>query len=105
MSCKKSGVRSRSPSLLILTALTCLAACRTIDWTLQEAHIPCGVYRWRVKVLADADANAVRFQPIETTVRDAAAFSRPADLDRKHRNGNEFYVYRLTARVLEVHPR
>ena len=83
-------MRNRSPNLLILTALTGLVGCGTIDRTLQEAHIPCGVYRWRVKILADPDAEAVRFEPIGTTVREAIGFSPPPDFDRKHRSGNEF---------------
>ena len=106
MSCRKPGVRNRSPCLLILTALTGLVGCRTIDRTLQEAHIPCGVYRWQVKILTDPDAEGVRLEPIGTTVREVVEFSPPPpDFDRKHRSGNEFYVYRLTAQLIAVHAR
>ncbi len=98
-------MRNRTPYILILTALGAFAGCGTVDRTLQKAHIPCGLYRWPVKVLADPDAEAVRFEPIGTTIAAAAAFSRPTDLARNRRNGNEFYVYRLTARVVAVHIR
>ena len=76
-----------------------------MDWTLREAHIPCGAYRWPVKTLTDPDAVSVRFEPIDTTVREVIGFSPPPDFDRKQRNGNEFYVYRLTARLVAVHVR
>ena len=105
MFCRKSGVRNRSLRFVILTALTGLVGCRTMDWTLQEAHIPCGAYRWHVKTLADPDAASVRFEPIDTTVREVVGFSPPPDFDRRQRNGNEFYVYRLTAQLVAVHVR
>lgn len=98
-------MRRSVPPLLILTALAALAGCTTVDRTLEKAHIPCGLYRWRVKTLADSDAGAVRFEPIGTTVRAAAAFPRPPEIVHNGRNRNEFYVYRLTARVVAVHIR
>lgn len=91
--------------LLALTALMVLPSCRTIDRTLQEAHIPCGMYRWRVKTLADPDAGSVRFEPIDTTVRDLAELPRPAESDHHARQANEFYVYRVKALLVAVHSR
>ncbi len=86
------------PSILFL-------ACRTIDWTLGEAKIPCGVYRWRIKTLSDEEAGAIRLQPIDSGVRELTSFSKPAGFDRRRRNANEFYVYQVTALLVAVHTR
>lgn len=88
----------------ILPAVLFLS-CRTIDWTLEEAKIPCGVYRWRIKTLSDGEADAVRLQPIDSEIRELTKFSRPAGFDRHRRNANEFYVYRVTALLVAVHTR
>ncbi len=86
------------PAVLIL-------GCRTIDWTLKEAKIPCGVYRWRVKTLTDDEAGAIRLRPIDAEVRELTRFSKPDGFDRRRRNANEFYVYRVTALLVAVHTR
>jgi hypothetical protein len=85
--------------------LVLFAGCRTIDRTLEHAHIPCGLYRWRIKTLSDFEAESVRRAPIEAQVRDLASLPLPAWFDRRHRNANEFYVYRVKAILVEVHTR
>ncbi len=79
--------------------------CRTVDWTLGEAKIPCGVYRWRIKTLSDGEADAVRVRPIDSDVRGLTKFSKPDGFDRHRRNANEFYVYRVKALLVAVHTR
>jgi hypothetical protein len=97
----------RRPGLILLGGIlfAVLFCCRTIDWTLGEAKIPCGVYRWRIKTFSDGEAEAVRLRPIDAEVRELTKFSRPAGFDRRRRNANEFYVYRVTALLVAVHTR
>ena len=77
----------RRPGLILLGGIlfAALFSCRTIDWTLGEAKIPCGVYRWRIKTLSDGEAEAVRLRPIdargspaEVAVRLRAALGLPS---------------------------
>lgn len=98
---------ARWPFLLLggILAAALVPGCRTIDWTLREAKIPCGVYRWRIKTFSDAEADAVRLGPIDSEVRELTKFSRPAAFDRRGRNANEFYVYRVKALLVAVHTR
>ena len=100
--------RLTAPGILVLlaaSAATSLAGCRTIDRTLEEARIPCGIYRWRIKTLSDTEAESVRWKPIDAAVRELASVSSPAWFDRRRRNANEFYVYRVKAILAEVHTR
>jgi hypothetical protein len=98
--------RARRPLFLLGGIfIATLLSCRTIDWTLEEAKIPCGVYRWRIKTFSDEEADAVRLRPIDSSVRELTKFSRPAGFDRRQRNANEFYVYRVTALLVAVHTR
>lgn len=88
----------------ILPAVLSLS-CRTIDWTLRQAKIPCGVYRWRIKTLSDSEESSIRLQTVDSEVRALTKFLRPAAFDRHRRNANEFYVYRVTALLVAVHTR
>jgi hypothetical protein len=63
----------------------------------EKARIPCGVYRWRIKTLADPEAQSIRWKPIDTTIRDLVSMTSPAWFDRRKRNSSEFYVYRVRA--------
>jgi hypothetical protein len=69
----------------------------------EKARIPCGVYRWRIKTLADPEAQSIRWKPIDTTIRALVSMTSPAWFDRRKRNSNEFYVYRVRAILAKVH--
>jgi hypothetical protein len=94
----------RAGALLLLgaAALISWGGCRTVDQALNRARVPCGFYRWRIKTLSDPDAQAIRWQPIDARIRDLVAMSPPAWFDRRKRNSNEYYTYRVRAVVLKV---
>jgi len=91
-------------AILVAAALPGISGCRTINQTLQKRHIPCGVYRWRVKTLTDPEAEAIRFEPIDTTIHDLARLLRPGP-DHRRRRAQEFSVYRVKAVVASIHTR
>lgn len=74
-----------------------------MDRELERARIPCGVYRWRIKTLADPEAGSIRWKPIDTTIHDLVSMTPPAGFDRRRRNSSEFYVYRVRAILAKVH--
>jgi hypothetical protein len=95
-----------SPVALVLAAiigLSTIPGCRTVDSALHAAHVPCGVYRWRVKTLTDRDSGHIRWKPIRTTLRALVSLPRPADIEKSHRTAHEFYVYRIRALLTRVH--
>jgi hypothetical protein len=91
-------------AVLVAAALLEISGCRTINQTLQKRHIPCGVYRWRVKTLTDPEAEAIRFEPIDTTIHDLARLSRPGP-DHRRRRAEELSVYRIKAVVVAIQRR
>ena len=98
----------RGRFLLLGAALVALSAgCATTkttpDQTGARAGIPCGIYRWRIKTLSDPEASGIRWKPIETTIKDLATMTPPAWFDRRRRNSNEFYVYRVRAILAKIH--
>lgn len=100
-----SSGRSRLLLRLLPPALFLAAfGCRTVDSALTHAHLPCGLYRWPVKTLADPDAGAVHWKPIDTTVKHLTQLPRPAEVHRKERTPYEYYVYRVQALLVAVHP-
>jgi hypothetical protein len=93
--------------LLLGAALLALSAgCATTKKTQEQsdvrAGIPCGVYRWRIKTLSDPEASGIRWKPIDTTIKDLVTMTPPAWFDRRKRNSNEFYVYRVRAILAKV---
>ena len=93
-------MRSRGVAILLLALA---AGCRTVDRGLAKAHLPCGLYRWPVKTLADPDAGSIHWTPIDTTVAHLMKLPRPDERRRKHRTTFELYVYRVQAVVAAVH--
>jgi hypothetical protein len=91
-------------AVLVAAALPGIFGCRTVNQTLQKRNIPCGVYRWRVKTLTDPEAEAIRFEPIDTTIHDLARLLRPGP-DHHRRTAEEFSVYRIKAVVVAIHTR
>jgi hypothetical protein len=91
-------------AVLVAVMLPWIFGCRTINQTLQKRNIPCGVYRWRVKTLTDPEAEAIRFEPIDTTIHDLVRLFRPAP-DHHRRTAKEFSVYRIKALVVAIHTR
>ena len=91
-------------ALVLLGAVLFLSSenCTTVNRAIDRARIPCGLYRWRIKTLSDPEAQAIRWQPIDTTVRDLVTMTPPAWFDRRRRNSNEFYVYRVRAVLARV---
>jgi len=87
----------------LLLALALSTACTTVDKTLERARIPCGLYRWRIKTLSDPDANAIRWKPIDATIKNLVTMTSPPMFDRRRRNANEFYVYRVRAVLSHIH--
>ena len=87
--------------MLLLAAV--LGGCRTVDSGLRAARLPCGLYRWPVKTLADLDVDSVRWTPIDTTLRHLVALPRPEAVQRRHRSTYEFYVFRMQAVLVSVH--
>lgn len=88
--------------LLAVIGLMGLVACRTVDWTLSEAHVPCGVYRWKIKTLSDPDVDSIQWKPLDTTVRYLIGLPRPEKEMGNRRRTNEFWVYRVRAILLRV---
>ena len=97
------GRRRNLLGLPILLTLALTAACASVDKTLERAKIPCGLYRWQIKTLADPEARSIRWEPIDTTVKSLATMSSPEWFERRRRNSNEFYVYRVRAILARVH--
>lgn len=106
--------RSFVRAVLALIGLVSLGSCATsnppkppIETTsepaVEKAGVPCGLYRWRIKTLADPEAKLIRWKPIDTTIRDLVSMTSPAWFDRRKRNSNEFYVYRVRAILAKVH--
>jgi len=91
-------------AILAAVALPEIFGCRTVNAALQKERIPCGVYRWRVKTLTDPDADAIRFEPIDTTIHDLGRLPRPGP-DHHRRTAQEFSVYRVKAVVVAIHTR
>jgi hypothetical protein len=89
-------------ALLALSA-GCATTKTTPDQTRARAGIPCGIYRWRIKTLSDPEASGIRWKPIDTTIKDLVTMTPPAWFDRRRRNANEFYVYRVRAILAKVH--
>src|SRR5262245_29042057 len=93
-------------SLLVSCGLLVLAGCRSVDRTLEELHLPCGVYRWSIKILTDPDRDSIRWTPVQTTVRELVALTRPSQVGEAHRRAApELRVYRVQALLMGVHPR
>jgi hypothetical protein len=91
-------------AILAAAALPGTFGCRTVNAALQKQRIPCGVYRWRVKILTDPDAGAIRFEPVDTTIHDLARLLRPGP-DHRRRRAQEFSVYRVKAVVASIRTR
>jgi hypothetical protein len=98
----RSAIRSGLLFLAVLV-LAVGAGCATADRSVERAQVPCGVYRWRIKTLSDREAAAIRWQPIDMTIRDLVTMTPPAWFDRRRRNSNEFYVYRVRAILTRIH--
>lgn len=109
-----SGLRGRGfvPAVLALAGLlSCVTSSppanpppeSASERAVEKARIPCGVYRWRIKTLADPEAQSIRWKPIDTTIRELVSMTSPAWFDRRKRNSNEFYVYRVRAILAKVH--
>jgi len=63
----------------------------------------CGVERWLVKTLSDADRERVQLQPVTTTVEALVAIPRPASVSATGRSDpTELTVYRVEARLLSL---
>jgi hypothetical protein len=93
--------------LLLSGALLLVSVgCRTVDRTLEELHLPCGVYRWPIKTLTDPDRDSIRWKPAETAVRDLVVLPRPPEgYPAHHRAASELRLYRVRALLTGVHPR
>jgi len=102
---RKVGPRVGALPVLVAGCLVVLFGCRTIDRTLQKEHVPCGVYRWQVKILTDPDAKSIRFEPIDATIHDLVRLPRPLEPRERRRTEAEFRVYRVRAVLEAVRPR
>ena len=92
-------MRLRTVTLALLLA----AGCRTVDRGLEKAHLPCGLYRWPVKTLADSNAGDIHWTPIDTTLARLTQLPRPEERRRSRRSTYELYVYRVRAVLAAVH--
>lgn len=82
-------MKSRSILAIILTALVvgiCLAVALTAPTIGAEpANEPaCGLERWHIKTLADADAPYVHMNPVTSSVPELRALSAPSDFSVKN---------------------
>ncbi|MDA8093431.1 MAG: hypothetical protein M0T84_05865 [Betaproteobacteria bacterium] len=68
----------------------------------RKAAKPCGVYRWPVKTLTDADARRIDWTPVRTTIRHLESLPRPAKSPTNRRTRYELHVYRVKARLVGV---
>ncbi len=91
-------------AILAAAALPGIFGCRTVNAALQKRRIPCGVYRWRVKTLTDPEAEAIRFEPVDTTIHRLAWLPRPGP-DHHRRRAEELSVYRIKAVVVTIQRR
>jgi hypothetical protein len=112
-----TGFRGRRflPAVLALAGLVFWESCATSkpppnppaepasELAVGKARLPCGLYRWRIKTLADPEAQSIQWKPIDTTIRDLVSMTSPAWFDRRKRNSNEFSVYRVRAILAKVH--
>lgn len=89
--------------ILPVLALAAIGACRTVDRGLARAHLPCGLYRWPVKTLSDADASEIHWEPIDTSLARLTELPRPEERRRRQRTTYELYVFRVRAVVAAVH--
>ena len=90
--------------LVVSILLVALAAgCGSVDRGLARARLPCGLYRWPVKTLADPDVEDIHWEPIDTTVAHLMELPRPDQRRRLHRSTYELYVFRVQAVVAAVH--
>ncbi len=93
-------MRLRAAWILVFLAA---AGCRTVDTGLSRAHLPCGLYRWPVKTLADPDAGAIHWEPIDTTIAHLTKLPRPDRRRRSRRSTFELYVFRVRGVIAAVH--
>ena len=86
------------PSLLLAVAL--LASYPSLTYAAAET---CGVWRWSIKTLSDADASQVNFVPVARTISQLRRRKEPAELkkDTPRTSPLEFTVYRVRARLVE----
>src|SRR5262245_48118871 len=98
------GRRRIDPRLFLLLPMLLISGCRPVGHALTAAHLPCGLYRWPAKTLADPGAGDIRTTPIDTTIRHLAYLHRPKEIHRKTRAPNEYYVYRVQAVLFAVRP-
>ncbi len=63
----------------------------------------CGVWRWGIKTLSDADAAQVNFTPRARTIRTLRKFTAPGELSKttSRLSPLEFHTYRVRARLLQ----
>jgi hypothetical protein len=70
--------------------------------TATPAGAACGVERWAVKTLSDADANSVNFTPVTSSVGQLRALPRPGSLPPNSRIApTELTVFSVTAQLVE----
>ncbi|MGE5413892.1 MAG: hypothetical protein ACM3NW_06945 [Syntrophomonadaceae bacterium] len=100
----QGGASFRAATALLLAALAALAGCKTVDRGLARAHLPCGLYRWPVKTLADRDAGSIHWAPIDTTIAHLLELPRPERRRRLERTTYELYVFRVRAILAAVRP-
>jgi hypothetical protein len=67
-----------------------------------QARSSCGVERWKVKTLADANAKQVRLFPRSSTVRALRTLERPPALPPTRITGAETTSYRVVAALREM---
>lgn len=94
----------RAAGALLLAAVAALSDCKTVDRGLSRAHLPCGLYRWPVKTLADPDSGSIHRAPIDTTIPHLLNLPRPERRRRLERSTYELYVFRVRAILAAVRP-
>ncbi len=91
--------------VLGLAALLAVSSCRSTAPGPPERPRACGLYRWRVKTLSDSDAERVRMEPVDMTIRDLVRLPRSRREAHGTRRPSKLQAYRVRGLLLAVHSR
>lgn len=86
--------------LLCLAVASCTASSPSINTPIEQPA-KCGVERWLVKNLADADTGLVNFIPIETSIKSLSRLPKVSPGDNEPRRVDERNTYRIHARLTD----
>jgi hypothetical protein len=97
--------RADAALVLALTVLLAVSGCRTVAPPSEGNARACGLYRWRVKTLSDADAERVRFDAVDMTIHDLVRLARSHREPHGRRRASELQTYRVRGVLLAVQSR